>query len=270
MEKASLSVIVPNYNNETYIRECLDSILSQTYRDIEIIIYDDCSTDSSPDIIDEYEKKYPGTIKSFSNNVNSGPAHTRHEAILKANGKYITTLDSDDYFLEPQKLEKEMSLISSYKEKYNKDIIAFSNIVMVNNDKSIIDIWGTRENIKEGPVFNYIISRSCMIPRDFIMTKDAYLESGGYDNNFPIYEDWDLKIRLSARYEFYYTGINGTAYRRHGKGLSSTPIPFHVKWLKNVLEKNTNLIPDSQKNEIIYMFNRYIAEIEKNKPQKNK
>jgi glycosyltransferase involved in cell wall biosynthesis len=252
-----LSVIVANYNNESYIRDCLESIMSQTYKNLEIVVSDDCSTDNSPEIINEYGKKYPGIIKVISSSSNRGVAQTRHEAVLQAKGEYITTLDSDDYYYDNQKLKKEMELILQYK-KQDKDILAFSNIALVKGDKTLIRIQGNHENIREGIIFDDIITRSCMIPRDFIMKREIYFEVGGYDFRFPIYEDWDLKIRLAKKYEFYYTGVNGTAYRRHGTGLSSPPIPKHIKWLKKIFRKNLNLVHKTEKTEIIFGFNHFI------------
>ncbi|HLP61723.1 MAG TPA: hypothetical protein VK186_22980, partial [Candidatus Deferrimicrobium sp.] len=178
-------------------------------------------------------------------------------AILGANGEYITTLDSDDYYYDPQKLAKEMALAAQYVTQ-KKDIIAFSNIVLVKGDKTLIGVWGSPENIKEGFIMDDILTRSCLIPRDFVMKKQAYFAVGGYDARFPIYEDWDLKIRLAARFEFYFTGINGTAYRRHGTGLSSFPFPQHIKWLKKIFKKNINLVPRPQKKVIAKGFTDFI------------
>jgi glycosyltransferase involved in cell wall biosynthesis len=253
-----LSVIVANYNNQSYIKECLDSIMSQTFKDLEIIVSDDCSTDNSLEIAKEYEKKYPGIVKMIASSINRGVAQTRHEAILQAKGEYITTLDSDDYYYDNQKLEKEMELVSHYKEKASKDIMAYSNIVMVKGDKTLIGIQGNSKNIKEGQIFNDIITRSCLIPRDFIVKREVYFEVGGYDFKFPIYEDWDLKIRLAKKYEFYYTGVNGTAYRRHGTGLSSYPIPDHIKILKKIFKKNSNLVDKIEKKGVINGFKNFI------------
>ena len=259
-----LSVIVANYNNDSYIKDCLESIMSQTYKNVEIVVSDDCSIDNSLEIINEYERKYPGIVKVISSSINRGVARTRHEAILQAKGEYITTLDSDDYYYDDQKLEKEMELILQYK-KQDKDILAFSNIVLVKGDKTVIRVWGNSDNLKEGKIFDDIITRSCMIPRDFIMKSEAYLEVGGYDFRFPIYEDWDLKIRLAKKYEFYYTGVNGTAYRRHGTGLSSPPIPKHIKLLKKIFKKNFNLTNKTRKKTSINGFNNFIDAVLKKK-----
>jgi len=256
--KPKLSVIVANYNSSPYITECLDSIVAQSFKDLEIIVYDDCSTDDSPKIIKEYEKKHTGKVRVIFSQVNRGVARTRHEAILQAEGEYITTLDSDDYYYDTRKLEKEMALIRRFKEEHGKDVLAFSNILKVRGDNSMIGRMGNPGNIKEGGIFADIICRSCMIPRDFVMRKDAYFEVGGYDSRFPIYEDWDLKIRLARIYEFRYTGINGTAYRRHGTGLSYWPNAQHIKWMKKIFKKNLDLVDNSAKKEIRADFKKFI------------
>ena len=260
----NLSVITANYNNENYIRDCLDSILTQSYKNLEIIVFDDCSTDNSPGIIREYEKKYPGVIKAMFSPVNRGVVHARREAIHRAKGEYITTLDGDDYYFDEQKLEKEMALISHYKTTMGKDIIAYSNIVLVKGDKSLIGFQGNAKNIREGKILNDIISRTCLIPRDFVMRKEAYFEVGGYDDRFPIYEDWDLKIRLAQKYEYYYTGVNGTAYRRHGTGLSAIPLRQNLRWLKKVFKKNFILTPAAERKEIKKNFNHWVTVVKKN------
>ncbi len=265
MKQALLSVIVANYNNERFIRECLDSILNQDYKNLEIIVHDDCSSDDSPRIMREYEKKYPGKIKAMFSPENQGVAKTRHKAILHAKGEYITTLDSDDYYYDGQKLTKEMALIHLYNEKNHRDIIPFSNIILVKADKTPVCTWGNPDNIKEGKILFEIITRSCMIPRDFIMKRDAYFDAGGYNECFPIYEDWDLKIRLAQKYEFYYTGIAGTAYRRHGTGLSSVPVSQNIKWLKKIFKKNAVLIAKDQKKEAVLAIRHFIKEMKKKK-----
>lgn len=266
-----LSVIVSNYNYGTYIRECLDSILNKTFKNLEIIVSDDGSTDDSPQIIRDYEKRYPGVVMGIFTPVKRGVAQARHEAILKSNSEFITTLDSDDYYYHNQKLEKEMELISFHKKTTGSDIIAYSNFALVREDKSLIRFQGNLGNIKEGKILNDMITRSCMIPRDFIVKKEAYFEVGGFDSRFRIYEDWDLKLRLAQTYEYYYTGIIGTAYRRHGTGLSSLPIKNNIKWLKKVFKKNIPLIPKTEKKDITNRFKNFVkANRERHRKQKKK
>ena len=98
-----LSVIIPVYNVENYLRECLDSITNQTVKDIEIICIDDGSSDNSPDILKEYQKK-DSRIKIITKE-NGGQASARNLGIKEAQGEYIAFIDSDD-FIEAEMLEK--------------------------------------------------------------------------------------------------------------------------------------------------------------------
>lgn len=90
-----ISIIVPVYNVEPYLRRCIDSILNQTYRDFELILVDDGSTDNSSSICDEYQKAHP-FIRVFHKQ-NGGQSDARNYGIERATGKYVTFIDSDDY-----------------------------------------------------------------------------------------------------------------------------------------------------------------------------
>lgn len=92
-----ISVIVPVYNAEEYLRECLDSLVKQTLDELEIIAVDDCSKDSSAEIIKEYEARYPGRVKVIQNSTNRGPGGARNAGIEAASGEYIGFMDNDDY-----------------------------------------------------------------------------------------------------------------------------------------------------------------------------
>lgn len=91
-----ISVIVPVYNTEKYLKKCLESIINQTYQDFEVIIVNDGSTDGSQKIIDEYIEKYQTKIKCL-NKENSGLSSARNSGIEVARGNYIIFVDSDDY-----------------------------------------------------------------------------------------------------------------------------------------------------------------------------
>lgn len=95
-----VSVIVPVYNTEKYLRRCLDSLVNQTIEDIEIIVINDCSPDNSKEILKEYEKKYKDKIKVFHNKTNKGIGYNRNYGIKKVTGEYIGFVDSDDWVNE--------------------------------------------------------------------------------------------------------------------------------------------------------------------------
>lgn len=91
-----LSIIVPVYNRETYLRRCLESLMNQTMEEIEVLVIDDGSTDQTPQILDEFQQANPDRIRSFRTE-NRGPAEARNYGMKNAKGKYITFVDSDDY-----------------------------------------------------------------------------------------------------------------------------------------------------------------------------
>ena len=91
-----VSVIVPVYNTENYLKKCLDSLVNQTLKDIEIIVINDCSTDNSKKILEKYQEKYKN-IKLINNPKNKGIGYNRNLGIEKAKGEYISFVDSDDY-----------------------------------------------------------------------------------------------------------------------------------------------------------------------------
>ena len=101
-----VSVIVALYNAENYIGACLDSLLAQTFKDFEVIVVDDCSTDNSAALVEEFAPKFEGRLKLFKSKKNSGyPGAPRNTALKCARGKYLTFLDSDDFFT-PTALEE--------------------------------------------------------------------------------------------------------------------------------------------------------------------
>lgn len=107
-----VSVIIPVYNTKNYIQKCLDSILNQTLEEIEILVVDDGSTDSSDKIIKEYAQKYPEKIKAFFKE-NGGQAQARNLALLHATGEYLGFVDSDDWIDADMYLEMYETAVSS-------------------------------------------------------------------------------------------------------------------------------------------------------------
>ena len=96
---SKVTVLTAAYNAETYLRDCLDSLLRQTLRDIQIVCVDDASTDATPQVLDEYAARDP-RIEVIHLDKNGGQAHARNVALTKAKGDYVCMLDSDDWFAD--------------------------------------------------------------------------------------------------------------------------------------------------------------------------
>ncbi len=125
--QALISVIIPVYNVENYLRECVDSVLKQTYRNLEIILVDDGSTDSSGIICDEYVEKDDRI--SVIHQKNGGLSVARNTGLTEANGDYVYFLDSDDYIAE-----NTFETLLAIAEKDNSDIVFFDAVSFADTD----------------------------------------------------------------------------------------------------------------------------------------
>ena len=104
-----VSIIMPSYNTARFIKETVDSVFAQTYKNFELIIVDDCSTDDTDDVVAPYLSD--ARVKYIKNEKNSGAAVSRNRALQEAAGKWIAFLDSDDLW-HPEKLEKQLKFMS--------------------------------------------------------------------------------------------------------------------------------------------------------------
>lgn len=183
-----VSVVLPAYNAELYLKEAMDSILQQTFTDFELIILNDGSTDSTEDIILSYEDS---RIVYVKNQENLGLIGTLNKGISLAKGKYIARMDADDIAL-PERLNKQISFLEA-NTQYGV-VGAFAQII---DSKDIYKVPVTNEAIK---AFLYIDSP--FIHPSVVIRKDL-LSSNMYDHQYHRIEDYELWVRLSAQTKFY-------------------------------------------------------------------
>lgn len=149
--KSKVSIVIPNFNAENYISNCIESVLNQTYENIEVIIIDDGSTDRSWNIIKEYKKIYPNIIIQQQENMNASIA--RNKGIDLATGDYIIFLDSDDELFN----EGIEVLVNSIEE--NNSELAIGNFICINENEEIIG----KENIVDNKI-------NCINPMEYVGT----------------------------------------------------------------------------------------------------
>jgi len=194
MKQPLVSVIIPMYNAEKYIFETIESVLNQTYKNWELIIVDDCSTDRSRDIVKEYIKQ-DDRIKLIESETNfGGPARPRNIGIEKAKGEFIAFLDADDVWL-PEKLEKQLNFI----QNTNVDIChTFANMI---NEKS--EKIGFFDNQKLYNFFKFFFQdKSILFYTNYININTVLMRYDinikfNEDKNLIALEDWKLWIDLS-------------------------------------------------------------------------
>jgi glycosyltransferase involved in cell wall biosynthesis len=128
-----LTIVIPIFNAGKYLNECLDSILTQTYENFELICVNDCSSDNSLEILTDYSKQ-DARIKIINNSTNLGPGANRNLGIKSAKGKYITFVDADDFYLHKNCLHE---LMKQMKEN-DLDLLIYNHKEFDNNTQSFV------------------------------------------------------------------------------------------------------------------------------------
>lgn len=143
-----VSIIMPSFNTGKYITETIESVLAQSYKNWELIIVDDCSSDNTDEIVSTYLSD--DRIHYLKNEKNSGAAFSRNTALRKAKGKWIAFLDSDDLWM-PEKLEKQLSFMKS-----NGYFFSYTDYeeIDVNGKQTGVRVTGPRKVTKTG-MYNY-------------------------------------------------------------------------------------------------------------------
>ena len=143
--KYKLSIVAAVYNLEEYLPRCLDALVNQTLDEIEILCVDDGSTDSAPQIVDEYAKKYPNKVKAFHKE-NGGEFTSRNYGLERATGEYVTFVDTDDY-VEPDWAEK--LYIAAKENDADLAVCAFERISLETGKITSTDMIGFGKCVKE-------------------------------------------------------------------------------------------------------------------------
>jgi len=229
-----VSIIIPVYNAEKYLEECINSALNQTYQDIEIIAVDDGSTDNSPKVL----KKYSDKIKIITK-TNGGTATALNAGINKATGEWIKWLSADDA-LYPNAVEE--LILASEKLQNKKNTILYSNYDIINSSGKVIKQFIEPNYNDMNPFdFNVILldhffgnGTTSLIP------KSALDEYGYFDETIGYQEDYELWLRFCVQYNCRLQLVPKilAKYRVHERQLTITKVD---KNLKNTV-KNKKLV----------------------------
>ncbi len=239
------------YNQKPYLIEAIESVLAQTLKPVEIIIIDDCSDDGSRELIAGFHARYPDLITPIYHPQNRGIAYTRVEALQRVTGDYVTYLDGDDRFL-PAKLEKEAKLL----QKSPQAQIAFSNFYYIDEHGTRTGVWAEKAKPPEGHVFCRTFARDFPrrnLFRSELVNYQAWRQVGFHDPNLHIYEDYEMRIRLTKSLRVVYYDEPLSEYRRHHVGLSRLKLAQHFEALDYIYQKNKPLLNDLSKAERDYV-----------------
>lgn len=178
MNEKLVSVNITTYKRAHLLSRCLDSVLSQTYENMEIVIVDDCSSDNTSEVVKEYQQK-DSRIKYFKHEVNKGNAHARNTALENCTGYYVAFMDDDDEWIDKDKIKKQVEIFENSDEKLG---IICSSARLFSDEKTY------RDKIIEKPnnLVSHILSRNGIIYSPTVMTKRSIMrEVDGFDTKLP-------------------------------------------------------------------------------------
>ena len=191
MKKPFVTVIIPAYNRSSCLREAIDSVLSQTYGNFELIVVDDGSTDSTQDLLSLYAEKIIALRTEHA-----GPSAARNQGILQARGEFIAFLDSDDLWL-PDKLKTQVDFFSSSPEVFvcQTEEIWIRNSIRVNPMK--------KHKKYSGWIFERCLPLCIVSPSAVMLHQAVFDRVGLFDEAMPACEDYDLWLRISPFYKIH-------------------------------------------------------------------
>lgn len=188
-----ISVIIPTFNSAEYIRETLESAVSQTRKPFEIIVADDGSTDQTKRIIHEFFMKYSTQKNILIENSHSGAGANRNTGIWAARGEWIAFLDSDDQWF-PQKLERVRAFIE---KDPDVDLWCHSEIADLGHRKKELRYFQCYDTDLH-PFLN-LYRHNCLSTSAVVVRKSCLLDVGGFDPQLTSGQDYDLWLRMAAR-----------------------------------------------------------------------
>lgn len=225
-----VSVIVPSYNHARFLEQCIDSILNQTYRNFELTVIDDGSTDGSRELLQRLRDRYGFTLVLQEN---SGCARTINRGLREfTKGRYVSYCASDDYWAI-DKLEKQVSFMEQ-----NPDIpMCYGKVYVVDEDSNVIDrLTRTRNsNLKDGHIFKDIILMNFHLPVTYFFRSSIFAEVGYYREDI-LTEDFYMNLKISEKHRIglidEYLSYYRTFRDYHHKLLTTVSVISHLNCIK--------------------------------------
>jgi len=204
-----VSVVVSAYNHEKYIRALLDSILNQTFKNYELIIIDDGSTDSTADVIEEVAKQYPEKIR-FIRQQNNGLARTINTAFKMCRGEYIAPVGSDDVWL-PNKLQEQIG-------KFDEDpqlSLVYSDINVISEDGEVLYRYNKFVKPYWGQIAEHLFAGNFISGIVPMYKRELFEKFGYWDERYIIASDYEFSLRISPYIKVGYVNKVLALYRIH-------------------------------------------------------
>lgn len=260
-----VSVVIPTFNQASYLESAIESVCKQTHKDLEILVVNDGSQDDTRKILDRLEKNEP-RMRVFHQE-NKGFSAASNLAIKNSTGEFLAHLDSDDLML-PEKIEKQLAYLAKHP---NIDIVYTAVEVIDRKGKALMVLRGKDENPET--FLAKMLFRSIMPNPSTMLGKSSCMKQELYRENYKRSCDYDRAIRLAVRFCFGYLDLPLTQWRRHDTNISNDLErhkieqrqileSFGEKQLMEFVEKAKLEEENLLKGKILYNLERYEDAIE--------
>ncbi|MBF9252336.1 glycosyltransferase [Pontibacter sp. 172403-2] len=210
-----VSVICLCYNHERFLAEALDSVLAQTYPNLEIVVVDDCSTDGSMDIIKHYLQKYP-QLKFISTGQNRGNCTAFNRGWRASQGDLLVDFATDDVLL-PDRVARQVDAFQRLDSSFG---VIYSDAEYISDSGGHLYLHSSKyKAAPDGDVFAEVLRRYFICPPTMMMRRTVLEQLNGYDETLA-YEDFDFWVRSARQYNYFYLPEPTTKRRLHAASLS--------------------------------------------------
>ena len=214
-----VTILMPAYNHESFVKEAIESLIQQEYKNIELIITNDGSTDDTHERILELSDECRSRFTNFKyiNRPNKGLIKTLKEMEKLINGKYLSILYSDDIYT-PNRIKNQVNALENNKEY----ALCYGNMVGIDENSNVVKEY-KKKYAKSGNVFNELLVRNFIPAPTVMMRTDIFKIVGGYDVNFD-YDDYPLWLKIAHKHKILYLNEDFVYYRTHGNNVSSNMV----------------------------------------------
>jgi glycosyltransferase involved in cell wall biosynthesis len=213
----AVSIVIPAFNSESYLRQAIDSVLGQTWQDWELLIVDDGSTNGTPEISKEFAAADPRC--RFFSRAHSGLASaTRNAGIKSARGKFVAFLDADDAWL-PEKLERQLAIVDTHPET---DLV-YANAFIIHDGETTREKLYSSRRARSCQRYASLLWHNQVATSTVLVRTESLRKAGAFreTRHMRIVEDYDLWLRICARGNLRFLDEPLALYRRHRGSVSA-------------------------------------------------
>jgi glycosyltransferase involved in cell wall biosynthesis len=217
-----VTVLIGCYNQARFVVETLESVRLLAYRNLQVIIWDDCSSDNSVEVIQSWIRRHNFECTFLQHSINRGLCQSLNEALVLARGKYICSVAGDDLFM-PDRIARQVQIL----EDSPADVgVVYSDAFLIDENggalpKMFMEEHGKLSAPSEGFIFDELFQGNFIPAMTTLVRRECFNQVGTYDEEL-CFEDWDMWMRISRTFRFVHDKIPAAKYRIVSNSLSRT------------------------------------------------